>query len=147
LLPVDWRPEVKTSPVFNYPYVRTREALDALSRNGAADPYHGYKMRYVNPASGEFAMPTIATFIQLLPKGFASQPYRSTDGTVFVAVEGSGETRIGDTVFAWEPHDIFVVPSWMIHTHHASSEAVLFSFSDRVVQEKLGLWRETRGNA
>jgi gentisate 1,2-dioxygenase len=147
LLPVDWKPEVKTSPVFNYPYVRTREALDALSRNGAADPYHGHKLRYVNPASGEFAMPTIATFVQLLPAGFASQPYRSTDGTVFVAVEGRGETRIGDTVFAWEPHDIFVVPSWMTHTHHATSEAVLFSFSDRVVQEKLGLWRETRGNA
>jgi len=40
LLPVDWKPKVKTSPVFNYPYVRTREALDALSRNGVADPYH-----------------------------------------------------------------------------------------------------------
>jgi gentisate 1,2-dioxygenase len=147
LLPVDWRPEVKTSPVFNYPYARTREALDALGHNGAPDPYHGYKLRYVNPASGEFAMPTIATFVQLLPAGFASQPYRSTDGTVFVVVEGKGETRIGAAVFAWEPHDIFVVPSWMTHTHRAQSEAVLFSFSDRVVQEKLGLWREARGNA
>src|SRR5881227_2150905 len=147
LVPVDWKPEVKTSPVFNYPYARTREALDALSRNDAADPYHGHKLRYVNPASGEFAMPTIATFVQLLPKGFASQPYRSTDATVFVAVEGNGETRIGDTVFAWEAHDIFVAPSWMTHTHRATKEAVLFSFSDRVVQEKLGLWREARGNA
>jgi gentisate 1,2-dioxygenase len=147
LLPVDWKPEVKTSPVFNYPYARTREALGALGRNGAPDPYHGYKLRYVNPASGEFAMPTIATFVQLLPAGFASQPYRSTDGTVFVVVEGTGETRIGDTKFVWEPHDIFVVPSWMKHTHHGESEAVLFSFSDRVVQEKLGLWREARGNA
>ena len=134
-------------PVFNYPYGRTREALDALCRNGAPDPYHGYKLRYVNPASGEFAMPTIATFVQLMPAGFASQPYRSTDGTVFVVVEGKGETRIGDKTFAWEPHDIFVVPSWMTHTHHPGSEAVLFSFSDRVVQEKLGLWREARGNA
>jgi gentisate 1,2-dioxygenase len=35
----------------------------------------------------------------------------------------------------------------MTHTHHPKSEAVLFSFSDRVVQEKLGLWREARGNA
>ena len=26
LLPVDWQPAVKTSPVFNYPYARTREA-------------------------------------------------------------------------------------------------------------------------
>ena len=92
-------------------------------------------------------MPTIATFVQLLPAGFASLPYRSTDGTVFVCVEGAGETRIGDMVLAWEKHDIFVVPSWASHTHHAASESVLFSFSDRVVQEKLGLWRETRGNA
>src|SRR5437868_12520715 len=27
LLPVDWKPTVKTSPIFNYPYARTREAL------------------------------------------------------------------------------------------------------------------------
>ena len=28
----------------------------------------------------------------------------------------------------------------------ADGDAVLFSFSDRPVQEKLGLWREDRGN-
>ena len=82
-----------------------------------------------------------------MPAGFAGLPYRSTDGTVFVAVEGEGETRVGDTVLRWEPRDIFVVPSWMPHSHHARGEAVLFSFSDRPVQEKLGLWREARGNA
>jgi gentisate 1,2-dioxygenase len=104
-------------------------------------------LRYVNPASGGYAMPTIATFVQLLPAGFGGQPYRATDGTVFVAVEGQGETRVGDTVLRWEPHDVFVVPGWASHTHRAATEAVLFSFSDRVVQEKLGLWRESRGNA
>jgi len=31
--------------------------------------------------------------------------------------------------------------------HHTKNEAVLFSYSDRPVQEKLGLWREQRGNA
>jgi len=147
LLPVDWKPEVKTSPVFAYPYTRTREALEAIARNGAADPYHGHKLRYVNPATGEPAMPTIGTFIQLLPSDFATRPYRSTDGTVFVCVEGEGETRVGDSVFHWQPRDIFVVPSWMEHTHHAAAESVLFSFSDRPVQEKLGLWREARGNS
>ncbi len=76
--------------------------------------------------------------------GFASAPYRSTDGTVFVAVEGEGETVIGDTTLRWKPRDIFVVPSWHWHRHRASSEAVLFSFSDRPVQEKLALWREER---
>jgi gentisate 1,2-dioxygenase len=147
LLPVDWKPAVMTSPVFNYPYTRSREALAALAKNGDPDPYHGHKLRYVNPATGESAMPTIGTFLQFLPKGFAGSPYRSTDGTVYVAVEGEGETRIGDTTFRWRPRDIWVVPSWMSHIHHAESESVLFSFSDRPVQEKLGLWREARGNA
>jgi gentisate 1,2-dioxygenase len=147
LLPVDWKPEVKTSPVFNYPYARSREALAALAQNGEPDAYHGHKLRYVNPANGESAMPTIGTFLQLLPKGFATRPYRSTDAAVYVCVEGAGETRIGDTVLRWEPRDIFVVPGWTAHTHKADSEAVLFSFSDRPVQQMLGLWREARGNA
>ena len=146
LLPVDWHPEVKTSPVFNYPYARSREALAALARNGAPDPYHGHKLRYVNPASGDSAMPTIGTYIQLLPQGFASLPYRATDAAVYVCVEGEGETRVGDVVLRWGPRDIFVVPGWTAHTHHAAGESVLFSFSDRPVQEKLGLWRAARGN-
>ena len=147
LLPVDWKPTVKTSPVFNYPYVRSRESLDTLSRNDDPDPCHGHKLRYVNPASGDFAMPTIGTFIQLLPQGYATRPYRSTDGTVFVVVEGEGESRVGGQVFRWRPHDIFVAPSWVPVSHHAEDDAVLFSYSDRPVQEKLGLWREQRGNA
>ena len=147
LLPVDWQPAVKTSPVFNYPYARSRESLDVLSRNETPDPCHGHKLRYVNPASGDFAMPTIGAFIQLLPRGFATRPYRATDATVYVAVEGSGQSRVGDQVFDWEPHDIFVVPSWISVSHQAAGEAVLFSYSDRPVQEKLGLWREQRGNA
>jgi gentisate 1,2-dioxygenase len=89
-------------------------------------------------------MPTMATFMQLLPKGFASRRYRSTDSTVFTAVEGEGETRVGDAVFTWREHDIFVVPSWTPASHHPKGEAVLFSFSDRPVHEKLGLWREER---
>ena len=147
LAPVDWQPAVKTSPVFNYPYARTRESLDVLARNEDPDPCHGHKLRYVNPANGDFAMPTIGAFIQLLPKGFATRPYRSTDGTVFVAVEGSGESRVGDQILRWEPRDVFVVPSWTRVSHQASDEAVLFSYSDRPVQQKLGLFREQRGNA
>jgi gentisate 1,2-dioxygenase len=147
LLPVDWKPAVKTSPVFNYPYERSRDSLTVLSRNEDPDPCHGHKMRYVNPATGDWAMPTIGPCIQLLPKDFSTRPYRATDGTVFVAVEGNGESRVGGRVFRWEPRDIFVVPSWVPVSHHAHGEAVLFSYSDRPVQEKLGLWREQRGNA
>jgi gentisate 1,2-dioxygenase len=105
-------------------------------------------MRYTNPATGGSPMTTIAAFIQLLPKGFTTAPYRSTDATVFVAVEGRGRTLIGDGFAAdWQPRDIFVVPSWKRVVHDASEDAVLFSFSDRPVQEALRLFREDRGDA
>ncbi|MDE2008416.1 MAG: gentisate 1,2-dioxygenase [Rhodospirillales bacterium] len=145
MLPVDWRPERPSSPVFAYPYGRSREALAAMARNGAPDPCHGHKLRYVNPATGASPMPTIGAFLQLLPGGFATAPYRATDGTVFAVVEGTGETIVGETTFRWKPRDIFVVPAWHRHTHRAAGDAVLFSFSDRPVQQALGLWREDRG--
>ena len=145
MAPVDWRPTGPASPVFSYPYARSREALAALARNGAPDACHGHKLRYVNPATGGAPMPTIGAFLQLLPEGFATAPYRCTDGTVFSVVEGEGETIVGDTTIRWKPRDLFVVPAWHRHTHRATSEAVLFSFSDRPVQEALRLWREARG--
>jgi gentisate 1,2-dioxygenase len=147
LLPVDHRANGPTSPIFNYPYDRTREALARLAKAGPLDACHGIKMRYTNPVTGDHAMPTMGTFIQLLPKGFRSARYRSTDATVYVAMEGNGRSRIGEQEHAWGPKDIFVAPSWKPVTHEADGESVLFSFSDRPVQEKIGVWREDRGNA
>jgi gentisate 1,2-dioxygenase len=135
----------KTSPVFSYPYERSRETLARLAREGDADPCHGWKMEFINPLTGGHAMPTIAAFIQLLPKGFATKSYRSTDGTIYSVVEGQGTARIGGETFAFEPKDAFVVPSWMPLELTADSETVLFSFSDLPGQEAMGLWREKRG--
>ena len=146
LVPVDFEAASKTSPVFNYPYAEARASLEALRRSGDWDPCHGLKMRYINPVTGDWAMPTIGTFLQLLPKGFETRPYRSTDGTIFCAFEGRGRAIVGDATFDWEARDIFVVPSWAPYRFEAAEESVLFSFSDRPVQEKLGFWRQRRGN-
>lgn len=146
LMPVGYEHTAKSSPIFNYPYERTREALETMRASEDWDPCHGLKLRYVNPATGDYAMPTMGTFMQLLPKSFVTAPYRSTDGMVYSVVEGSGRTRVGDVELAWGPRDTFVIPPWRQHHHEADDDAVLFSFSDRPVQEKLGLWREDRGN-
>jgi gentisate 1,2-dioxygenase len=135
----------KTSPIFNYPYERSRESLARLAKDEAPDACHGWKMEFINPLSGAHAMPTIAAFIQLLPKGFRTEPYRSTDGTVYSVVEGEGTVTIGQEKFGFEPRDTFVVPSWHPLVLEAKSETVLFSFSDRPGQEAMGLWREKRG--
>ena len=134
----------KTSPIFNYPYARSRESLELLSRDQEPDACHGWKMQFVNPLTGGHAMPTIAAFIQLLPRGFRSRPYRSTDGTIYSVVEGSGTVTIGAERFEFAPRDTFVAPSWMPLAFETARETVLFSFSDRPGQEVMGLWRESR---
>lgn len=85
---------------------------------------------------------------QLLPAGFRTHAVRSTDATVYVPIEGRGRTRIGqDFTVAWAPRNVFVAPRWAAVSHEAEAETVLFSFSDRPVQEVLGLYREDRGDA
>jgi gentisate 1,2-dioxygenase len=135
----------RTTPIFNYPYARSRESLDMLSRDQDPDPCHGWKMQFTNPLTGGHAMPTIEAFIQLLPSSFRSQPCRSTDGTIYSVVEGDGRATIGNETFAFEPRDTFVVPSWTPLKLETTSESVLFSFSDRPGQEAMGLWKEQRG--
>jgi gentisate 1,2-dioxygenase len=147
MLPVDYQQQDLVSPIFNYPYSRSREALEVMRREQDWDPCHGLKMRYINPVDGQFAMPTISAFLQLLPKEFRSIPYRSTDAGVYVATEGHGRSIISGQSFEWGPRDIFVVPSWAWVTHESDQDAVLFSFSDRTAQLKLGYWREQRGQA
>ena len=134
----------KTSPIFSYPYAKSRETLETLSRNQAPDACHGWKMQFLNPLTGGHVMPTIGAFIQLLPQGFRSAPYRSTDGTVYSVVEGTGRATIGGQAYEFEPRDSFVVPSWAPLALEAKDACVLFSFSDRPPQEALGLWRERR---
>ncbi len=142
MLPVSYDTTRNTSPIFNYPYERTRAALHGIARFREPEGPFGFKMRYLNPVNGDWAIPTIATWAQLLPRGYRTSPYRSTDGTIFIVVEGTGYSVIGGRRFEWGEHDVFVVPSWCESFHHADAESVLFGASDRVIQEKLGVWRE-----
>jgi gentisate 1,2-dioxygenase len=145
LLPLEYRSERKSSPMFTYPYARSRETLERMYRNGPVHACHGIKMQFVNPVTGGYPIPTIAAFLQMLPAGFTGAPYRSTDATVYYVVEGRGTSHVGDASLTWQGRDIFVVPSWHTVSHRVQEDVVLFSFSDRPVQKALGLWREREG--
>ena len=126
LMPVNYRAASLNSPVFHYPYMRTREALSTLARSGDPDSNFGYLLRYVNPVDGGWAMPTIATMIRLLPAGFSTRVYRSTDSLVLVCVEGGCKINFGEQQIDLRPHDVAVVPGWTKYTLHAKHETVLF---------------------
>ncbi len=137
-----------TSPIFNYPFQNVLEALSKMQRFEPVDAWDGFKLRYTNPLTGGWPMPTMGTFMQLLPKSFSGRPYRQTDGTVFSVVRGAGTAYItspaGQTEFHFESRDHFVVPSW--HTLRLASKegCMLFSYSDRPVHLALGIHREER---
>ena len=144
MLPLDFEQKAsQPTKVFVYPYERTRESLDAISRT-AADPHFGHKLRYVNPATGASPMPTIGAFAQRLARGFETKPYRSTDGTIYACLEGEGVAEIGGENFRFAENDVFVVPSWQTLRLQAGRETTLFSYSDRPAQQALGLWREEK---
>jgi gentisate 1,2-dioxygenase len=144
MLPVDFE-QAPSQPtkVFVYPFAKTRESLMGIAR-GPIDAHLGHKLRYVNPATGASPMPTIGAFAQFLPAGFETQPYRATDSTVYVCLEGSGSAEIGGVSIDFALNDVFVVPSWHTLRLRGASDCILFSFSDRPMQRVLGLWREQK---
>ena len=128
-----------------YPYDKTREALMHLKAHSDWDAHHGIRMRYSHPQTGEWVMPTIGPAVQMVPKDYTTKPYRSTDGAVFSVIEGTGTAYIAGQTYHVGPKDIFVAPPWAWRHFKADSDMVLFTFTDRPVQEKLGLFREERG--
>jgi gentisate 1,2-dioxygenase len=149
MAPVRHTHQSMTSPIFSYPYARSRDALAQLQKAEAPDAWTGHKLRYINPLTGGAPMPTLATFLQLLPAGFAGKTQRSTDGTVYSVVEGFGSAQINGQTFNFGPRDTFVVPSWATLRLTAdgvagqpATDVVLFSFSDRPVQQAIGILRE-----
>jgi gentisate 1,2-dioxygenase len=129
-------------PLFHYPFATWRAALGAMARSAEIDPHLGHALEFLNPAHGGPVMPTIAAHVRLLPAGFSTKARQSTDGTVFVVVEGNGHATIQGRQIALGPRDIFVVPSWHEVQLHADDELVLFGYSDRAAQDKLDLYRE-----
>ncbi|MBV1795743.1 gentisate 1,2-dioxygenase [Siccirubricoccus sp. G192] len=131
-------------PLFHYPYAEWRESLLALAAAEAPDPHLGHALEFVNPADGGPVMPTIAAQVRHLPAGFTTLARRSTDGSVFVVVEGRGMALVEGREFALAERDLLVVPSWQALQLQAENRLILFGYSDKAAQEKLGLWREER---
>lgn len=145
MLPVDSRHEGGGCPLLIWPYDKSREALEHLARTSEPHYAHGFRLRYANPADGGHPFPTIAAFLQCLPKQFSGTSCSVTDGTVFAVVEGAARVQVGRESYDVTPHDVFVVPPWEPYRLASSSGCVLFSYSDRAAQEALGFWRERVG--
>ena len=129
-------------PLFHYPHAEWSASLRELAAAEKPDAHLGHALEFLNPANGGSIMPTISAHVRLIPSGFETRARRSTDATVMVVVEGSGQAQVGGTDHILEQGDIFVVPSWQELRLSARRDLTLFCYSDRVSQEKLGLYKE-----
>jgi gentisate 1,2-dioxygenase len=80
-----------------------------------------------------------------LRPGSRTRAERRTSSAVYHVVEGEGESRVGNTAFAWAPGDTFVVPACTWVEHRAASRttpACLVQFNDEPAVRALGLWDE-----
>jgi gentisate 1,2-dioxygenase len=142
LKPTWVRHEAKHSPLLNYKFAPTYAALKAMAEKSDGSPYDGVSVEYVNPLTGGPAMPTIACFASLLRPGQHTKAHRHTGGTIYHVIQGKGTSVIGGKTFDWDEKDTFVVPSWAYHEQLATTESVLFSYSDSAMLPALGLYRE-----
>jgi gentisate 1,2-dioxygenase len=128
---------------FRYSWTETYETLKAIGET-ENDPFDGVLLRYVNPMTGGFTLPTMSCEIQALNAGLKTRLHRHTSTALYHVFRGRGRTKVGEGYLEWKKGDSFVIPLWRWHGHEnlSEEEAILFSMNDRPVMEALELYRE-----
>ena len=147
LAPAGYMGSATASPLFHYPYARAKAALNQLAQADEWDAAEALKLRYTDPTTGRSPIASMAAFLQLFPAGFRGQAYRETDAAVACIVEGELRVTIGGQTIEVREGDVFVLPGWEWRSFEADESCVLFSFSDRPLQESLGFWRSEKAAA
>lgn len=132
----------KVTPMFLYKGTDIKDALNDL-RGYDGDPHEGIIVETVNPENGDPVFSTISYRAQLLRAGEATLPYRHTASTIYFVLEGSGRTEVDGETLEWQKNDFFVVPShcWRSIVNSGKGDAVLYSYTDKPVIDKLGHYR------
>jgi gentisate 1,2-dioxygenase len=135
-------PAPEVNPLGAYRYEQWRATLEAMRGAAAPHAHDGYRMEFINPVNGGSIMSTMSAFAQLIPAAFTTRPIRSTDGAIMVVTQGTGHIVLGAERLELAEGDIVVAPSWVPRQISADEDLIVFSYSDKAAQEKLGLWRE-----
>jgi len=103
-----------------------KDTLAALkSASSDAEGHFGPTLELPAPT-----MPTITLRVHRWGRGWTSRPFRHAANTVYVVMQGSGRSVIGESQFEWQFGDTIAAPAWRRIEHHASEDAVVFAMSD-----------------
>ena len=142
LRPMSGLRDTVSSPLGAYRWEHTDRALTEqllLEDDGqpaTIAPGHA-AVRYVNPTTGGDVMPTIRAEFHRLRAGANTVPRREVGSSVFQVFEGAGRVTLNQQETRLEKGDLFVVPSWVAWSLHATTQFDLFRFSDAPIMERL----------
>jgi len=124
--PAYWYEKVERV-VASSPFRFTRDDISRGLDAAEADA-EGFRGARITLAAPE--MPPMGLTMERLPSGTKTRRYRTTANTIFHVAEGAGETVINEQRFSWRRGDTVVAPCWHAISHHAKSDAQLFTLSD-----------------
>jgi gentisate 1,2-dioxygenase len=120
------------------PYRFTRDAIARGLDAAKPDPegFHGPRITLPAPE-----MPPMELAMERLASGTKTRRYRSTANSIFLVVDGAGESVVDDRRFSWQRGDTVVAPSWTTVEHRASADATLFALTDEPLMRFSGYYR------
>ncbi|ELY96834.1 cupin domain-containing protein [Natrialba taiwanensis] len=130
------------TPPYRFGWDEMEASLRQRADNDEPDPYDGYSLAYVNPATGEEPLfPTMSFRAQLLNDGPTDAHFHNATEVYFV-IEGEGATHVDGETLEWGQWDIFVVPPDAPHHHEPDDEAILLGMTDRPILEAMNFYAE-----
>jgi len=114
---------VVTSSPFRYTRDAIARRLDATIPD--VEGFHGRRVALAVPD-----MPSMGLHVERIEGRSTTRRHRSTANTIFLVLEGSGTTNVGQSKFGWRKGDAFVAPTWTTIEHSVESDALLFTLSD-----------------
>jgi gentisate 1,2-dioxygenase len=131
------------SPMFHYSGTDIRNTLNGL-RDIDSTPWDAVTVDFTNPQTGDAVFATLGYTATLLKPGEETAESRSTAGTFFTAIAGTGYTEVAGQKLEWGKNDLFVIPNhtWYRHVNTGGTDdAILYGISDRPLLEKIGHYR------
>lgn len=149
LRPLSQVADLPGTPLLAYRWRDTDRALNEQLQledegyPGVVSPGHA-AVRYMHPATGADALPTIRCEMHRVRGGSRTRTYREVGSSVYQVFDGTGVVRVGGNTWQVERGDMFVVPSWVPFSASCDQGAGsldLFRFSDSPIFEALHQYR------
>jgi gentisate 1,2-dioxygenase len=108
---------------YRFTWESTQKALETAKPDD--EGYYGPRILLDTPS-----MPTMGLYVHRWDTGLKTRRHRSASNNVYLVMQGSGTSTIGDELFHWRRGDTIAAPCWSWIEHQAAEDSVMFCMTD-----------------